>query len=191
VHFRSTTISTITTINVNSGRSRVMAVSESPNYQRAHGTTRKSNPWLSNETASQILLYTHFSYPVILLAVFLFAFTLHSILTVPRESVIAASQTKTGPGGKPLPKNTSSSDQDRKRKQILDFSVGQKLCFNWLSVALIITFIGDAVNIIAHALKEKPWWCGQPVAVRWSHLDLASLANSTRYMSPHQSSSTH
>ena len=142
-----------------------MAVPEPHSHHPPLQGSEHSGPWLSNEQAARILLYTHFSYPIVLLAVFLVAFVLHSILTAPRDTAVAGSQIKRGPGGKPLPQNTASSDQDHKNKQTLDFSVGQKLCYNWLSVALIVTFLADAIAIVAHALKEKPWWCGQSVAV--------------------------
>ena len=124
-----------------------------------------SGRWLSDRTARGVLDVVHYAYPIILLLVFLVAFTAHSIVTAPSSSTVGKAQAKKGPGGKPLPKNTSPSAKEQLRKESLDFSSAQKTLFNWLLLGVIVTFVGNAVNIVSHALKEQPWWCGQAVAV--------------------------
>ncbi len=126
-----------------------------------------SRPWVSNSTAHKVLVYTHFSYPIILLAIFLIAFTAHSIFTASKESTVAATSDRTGPGGKPLPRNTAPSAQEKLRKQALDFSPKRKLIFHWLSLGVVVTFVANAVNVVVHALykRKQNWWCGESVAV--------------------------
>ncbi|KAI9821044.1 MAG: hypothetical protein M1827_003777 [Pycnora praestabilis] len=133
----------------------------------SYASTVREQQVSSHQTASDILIYTRFSYPIILLAFFLIAFTWHSIATATNDTTISASGTQTGPGGKPLPKNTSPSTKGQLKKESVDFSPARKLLFNWLSVALIVTFVGNAVNVIYHTLNKRKegWWCGQSVAI--------------------------
>ena len=120
-------------------------------------------PWVSNETAHSLLIYTHFASPIILLVVFLAAFTTHSILSAPRTTVTQDAASQTGPGGKPLPKKTRSC----KSNVGLDFSPGRKRLFIGLSVGSVLTFVASAAVIIVHALwdREERWWCGQAAVV--------------------------
>ena len=123
--------------------------------------------WVSNSAARQVLLYTHFSYPIILLAVFLIAFTAHSVLTASKEDTVSASPSQTGPGGKPLPTNTAPSAKEKLQRQALDTSPRRKLLFHWLSLGVVVTFVANAVNVVFHALYKRKdnWWCGESVAV--------------------------
>lgn len=125
-----------------------------------------AKPWVSSRTAQDLLLYIHFAYPPLLLALFLVAFTVHSIVTASKDTTIAVSPDQTGPGGKPLPKNTGPSARSKKT-EITDFSRARKLLFDLLSVGVILTFVGNAVVVILHALiyRKDNWWCGQSVAV--------------------------
>ncbi len=128
-----------------------------------------SRPWVSNSIAHAILTYVHYASPILLLIFFLVAFTAHSIVTAPKDEIIQADPNQTGPGGKPLPRNTSPSAKREKEKQKdQDFSPGRKLLFDWLSVAVLLTFLGNAVIVIVHALlgRKHEWWCGQSVIVR-------------------------
>ena len=122
-----------------------------------------SRPWVSNQTAQDILVYIHFSSPIILLAFFLIAFTAHSIVTASTDEVVKPSTNRTGPGGKPLPQNT----RGKSKKRIQDFSHARKLLFNWLSVGTTVSFLGNAGVVILHAVLERKdhWWCGESVAV--------------------------
>jgi hypothetical protein len=123
-----------------------------------------SRPWVSNRTAQDILVYTHFSSPIILLALFLIAFTAHSIITSSDEAAVEPSTYRTGPGGKLLPPNTKG----KRRKNALDFSHARKLLFIWLSVGVSVTFVANAGVVILHAVLDRKdnWWCGESVAVR-------------------------
>ncbi|KAI9781303.1 MAG: hypothetical protein M1839_006096 [Geoglossum umbratile] len=121
-----------------------------------------SDPWPSAKIAEQILLYAHFVYPLVVLLFFLVAFTANSILTA---SEVAEPANSNGPGGKPLPANKNAESLRKLRKQQLEVSPLRKAIFNWLSVAVITTFVGNAVNVIVHALTERGWWCGESVAI--------------------------
>ena len=125
------------------------------------GLTRM--PGLSNGPAQDILVYTHCSSPLILLAFFLIAFTAHSIATASNDVVVKPSTDQVGPGGKPLPQNKHG----KPRQIALDFSHARKLVFNWLSVGTILSFLGNAVVVILHAVlqRKENWWCGESVAV--------------------------
>ena len=118
--------------------------------------------------AQEIMVYTHYSSPIILLVFFLVAFTAHSILTASKEDVVPAKTGgQTGPGGKPLPRNTSPTAKAAREKKALDFSPSRKLLFTWLSAGVVLTFLGNAVTVIVHALVDRKdnWWCGQAVVV--------------------------
>ncbi|KAI9672327.1 MAG: hypothetical protein M1817_003349 [Caeruleum heppii] len=117
-----------------------------------------------SSTASRVLHFTHFAYPIILILFFLFIFTLRSILTASTDDAPDTAETQTGPGGKPLPRKPNRSKESG-TGTISDFSPLQKALFNWLSVAILLTFVWNAVNIVAHALAERPWWCGQAAVV--------------------------
>ena len=121
-------------------------------------------PWVSNRTAQSILIYVHFSSPLILLAFFLTAFTAHSIATASNDAVVSADPEQTGPGGKPLPQ---TSVKGKKPENTLDFSPARKLLFNWLSVGISVSFVGNAVVVILHTLLDRGenWWCGEATAV--------------------------
>jgi ATP-binding cassette, subfamily B, vacuolar membrane transporter HMT1/ACLQ len=121
-----------------------------------------SDPWLSAKIASHILLYVHFAYPLVVLVFFLVAFTANSIWAA---SEVAEPANSNGPGGKPLPANKTTESLRKLRKQQPEVGPLQKAVFNWLSIAVIATFVGNAVNVILHALTERGWWCGESVAV--------------------------
>lgn len=124
-------------------------------------------PWASRRTAQSILVYIHFASPIVLLVVFLVAFTAHSIATASKDAVVPAPPDQTGPGGKPLPQKSSASAKARREEQTLDFSPARKLLFTWLSVGTILTFVGNSIVVILHAVLDRVdhWWCGESVAV--------------------------
>ncbi|KAL6713899.1 ATP-binding cassette-type vacuolar membrane transporter Hmt1 [Lecanora helva] len=122
-----------------------------------------ARPWVSNQTAQDILVYVQYSYPIILLFFFLIATTTYAILTAASEDeLLPPDPDQTGPGGKPLPR-TLSPGAKKRSEQTIDFSPARKLFFSWLSVAAILTFLGDSILIIVHALVDSKdhWWCGQ------------------------------
>ncbi|KAL9615335.1 MAG: hypothetical protein Q9167_000163 [Letrouitia subvulpina] len=123
-------------------------------------------PWVSNQTAQSTLFYIHFGSPIALLVFFLAAFTAHSIITASGDTVVQAPPNLTGPLGKPLPRYASHAAKKEFKKE-LDFSPPRKLLFNWLSVGSILTFVGNAIVVILHALikRKENWWCGEDVAI--------------------------
>ena len=129
--------------------------------------TTASRRWVSDGNAERILLYTHYASPIILLVVFLVAFTAHSIITASEDTTVKASPISTGPGGKPLPQNTSAQAAARREKLVLDFSPVRKLLFQWTSVGALLTFVANGVVVILHTVLDRKdeWWCGEAVAV--------------------------
>lgn len=138
-----------------------------PSHHLKHGSP--SSPyWVSEETAQAVLKYLHFAYPLILLVFFITTFTIHSIIASNRQSAhdrAEASEEQTGPGGKPLPKKKAVNGGGN--AEVLDFSRPRKLLFEWLSLAAALTFVGNAVTVVAHALysRSEQWWCGQATVV--------------------------
>ena len=122
-----------------------------------------------DHTTRRVLRYLHYAYPTILLVFFLAAFMIYSAVTAPEEST-SSTPAQTGPGGKPLPRNRRMKIQ--KPGRAADFSPARKSLFKWLSVAVLLTFVANAVLICIHALveRESGWWCGQDTVV--SHLRL-------------------
>ena len=133
--------------------------------------TRLFAPWASQPAAfsSYLLVYTHFTSPLILLCFFLGLLTTHGIVTTPKDVVTRASSQATGPGGKPLPQKASPSAKSkaRREKEDLDVSPARKLLFIWLAVGVILSFVGNAVVVIIQAVlyRKDHWWCGKSVAV--------------------------
>lgn len=56
---------------------------------------------------------------------------------------------------------TAAREADEKRLSPL-----RKAIFNWLLVGVMITLLGNAVNVIMHALAKRGWWCGKDYVVR-------------------------
>lgn len=119
----------------------------------------------ASRVASPMLDLAHFGVPPLLLLVFLAAFVTQSVRTVAGPSHDPTTQKLKGPDGKPLPQHTSSSEANDGDQVGPRFSPAQHALFTWLSVAVVATFIGQAILIVVHALTERPWWCGQPTAV--------------------------
>jgi len=90
-----------------------------------------------------------------------------AVLTASRDEVVQAIPDQTGPGGKPLPRNTSPGAKEKTQK-IVDLSPSKKLFFTWIYVAAILTFLGDAITAIIHALVDRKnnWWRWDSVVVR-------------------------
>ena len=123
--------------------------------------------WLSNEAALQLLKYLHFAYPLILLVFFITTFTAHSIIAANNhnDEEEQGPEEHTGPGGKALPKKKGPNAA--KTKDVLDFSRPRKLLFEWLSLGATLTFLGNCITVVVHALyaRDEQWWCGQATVV--------------------------
>ena len=116
-----------------------------------------------------ILHFTHFAYPLILLILFLALFIRHSIKTSARTQTVSAPSNLKGPGGKPLPPSSRPSSNGPSKPTDQGFGRIRSLLFCWLSAGVIVTFLANAANIIVHALveREKGWWAGSaPVVSR-------------------------
>jgi hypothetical protein len=126
----------------------------------------KSGPGGTSMPAANLLLLdvVHFHYAWVLFVVFLAAFIANSILSAEPSSE-SKEPVLTGPGGKPLPRSTRKTKEEREKKKLKDFSPGRKLLFFYLSAGLLATFVANAANIIIHALTENDWWCGEATAV--------------------------
>jgi len=138
---------------------------------RAAGGPKES--WVSNRTAQDILTYTHFAYPIVLLCTFIGVFTYESIAS---SSTIHVDTTESqspqlGPGGKVLPPRLAPKKSNEGKKDILDFSRPRKLLFIWLSVGVLLTFLGNGALTVMHALysRNEEWWCGQAYVVCENH----------------------
>ena len=134
--------------------------------------------WIHNTAAAQKALEVlQFGYPIFLLFFFLLAFAARSVLTAAPadDEEQAPPRIQYGPGGKPLPVRSQSF----RRVVPRDFSRPRKLVFEWLSVALCLTWVGNATVVILHALydREHGWWVGQAPTVSicysWGPHDIA------------------
>ncbi|KAJ9666321.1 ATP-binding cassette-type vacuolar membrane transporter Hmt1 [Coniosporium apollinis] len=124
---------------------------------------------LAASTAPHRILRTlHYAYPIVLLLFFLCAFTLQSIRASSKRNSNGngAPDQQLGPGGKPLPNLDPTRNAPKKPKHD-DISRPRKLVFEWMSVVLALTFIGNTINVIVHALydREEQWWCGQAMVI--------------------------
>ena len=124
---------------------------------------------LGSTLSYNILYYTHFWYPLALLAIFLASFITYSIKSAPGKSPVSAKSAILGPGGKPLPVQGGSrpSSHGPSAPKNDGFGKTRSILFCWLSIGLIVTFIGNIINIIVHALAEREngWWAGESAVV--------------------------
>lgn len=141
---------------------------------------------LAASTAPHRILRTlHYAYPIVLLLFFLCAFTLQSIRASSKRNSNGngAPDQQLGPGGKPLPNLDPTRNAPKKPKHD-DISRPRKLVFEWMSVVLALTFIGNTINVIVHALydREEQWWCGQAMVVCESTAGLAHVPLCESYL---------
>lgn len=113
--------------------------------------------------ALELLEYLRTCYPIFLLVLFCVAFVANTMVTA-RKATRDDSQ-RTGPGGRPLPKRSRSEGTFRKTQS---FSRTVKRLFNWLSVAVLVTFLADAAICVVHVMvaRSEHWWRGQSMVVR-------------------------
>lgn len=133
-------------------------------------TTRPSAPslpWVSDPRAQALLTYLQIAYPIVLLLLFVTSFTVRSIKTARNDNDPTLQPTQLGPGGKPLPRK---SQKDGSEANAIDFSRPRKLLFISLQAGVLLSFTGNIVLVIFHALleREQRWWCGQAPTVRHS-----------------------
>lgn len=116
--------------------------------------------------ALELLEYLRTCYPIFLLVLFVVAFVANTMVTA-RKAGRKDSQ-RMGPGGRPLPERSQSSRPFRKTQS---FSKTVKRLFNWLSVAILVTFLADAANCVVHVMvaRSEHWWRGQSMVVRLAY----------------------
>lgn len=121
--------------------------------------------WEHAAALHSVLTVLQYAYPLCMLVFFLAAFTIRSIAATNSNTNIAK-PTTTGPGGKPLPATDPTRNFVKKTVHD-DVTPTQKRVFEWLSLAVALTFFGNSVLVIAQALAKQSehWWCGQSVVV--------------------------
>ncbi|QIW98414.1 hypothetical protein AMS68_003932 [Peltaster fructicola] len=123
-----------------------------------------SSPWVANATAQSVLAYTQVTYPIVLLLVFIAAFTVRSILAVRKDNDTTKESGQLGPGGKPLPKRGKKTGDE---VNTIGFSRPQRLLFQALQAGVLLSICGNITVVVVHALvaREEHWWCGQAPTV--------------------------
>lgn len=113
--------------------------------------------------ALELLEYLRTCYPIFLLILFVVAFVTNTTIAAKKASKHESQYF--GPGGRPLPQRLRSISAYQKPKE---FSRNVKRVFNWLSVAVLLTFLADATIYILHvmAARSDNWWRGQSFVVR-------------------------
>ncbi|KAJ5751869.1 ABC transporter integral membrane type 1 [Penicillium odoratum] len=111
--------------------------------------------------ALELLDYLRTCYPVFLMILFIVAFIANTVANAKK-----ANQTESprmGPGGRQLPQRSRSSGIHKTQ----GFSENVKRVFNWLSAAVLLTFLADATIYILHVIiaRSEHWWRGQSVVV--------------------------
>ncbi len=169
-------------------------ITDTTGSRMSHG----SLPWVSNPTALLILHYLQVISPILLLALYVITFTVHSIVTARDDDDPTTAPEQLGPGGKPLPKKNIDKKGPR-LAEAYDFSKPRKLLFEWVSLGVLATLAGNITVVIVHALVERGerWWCGQAPTVStqtgstWNSHGGVTLADGCRYTSSDRSWCTH
>lgn len=122
--------------------------------------------WTHAHGVRSVATVLQYAYPIFMLVFFLVAFTVRSIAASNTNSNVSK-PTTTGPGGKPLPATDPTRNFVKKTVHD-DVTQTQKRVFEWLSLAVTLTFLGNSVLVIAHALARRNdhWWAGKSVVVR-------------------------
>ncbi|KAH8909902.1 hypothetical protein BR93DRAFT_943802 [Coniochaeta sp. PMI_546] len=101
-------------------------------------------------------------YPAVLLVTFIISAATYSIQSSKSEEELLE-PSATGPGGKPLP-----ATKRRKRGQhspVFEVYIGvwARRVFQYITAAVVLTFVADCADVIAHALDDQDptWWCGE------------------------------
>lgn len=147
-----------------------------------------STPSAAEEVAPPLLLLTRYLYPLALFLFFLTSLTAWGIATAepakpappPANVVLRKTPRLAGahvdedddeercpgrfgrfarrwPGG-----NVRAKQMDERR-----LAPVRKAVLNWLLAGVLVTLVGNAVNVILHALAKRGWWCGEDYVVRF------------------------
>jgi hypothetical protein len=117
---------------------------------------------MNSHAALELLEYLRTCYPAFLLILFVVAFVTNTTLAAKKASKHESQYF--GPGGRPLPQRSRGAPTYHKPKE---FSRNVKRVFNLLSVAVLLTFIADAIIYITHVMlaRSENWWRGQSFVV--------------------------
>lgn len=128
---------------------------------------RAGSPSAAPLMLEHLLVYIRFSSPILLLTVFLVAFTVRSVVTASHGPARPPTTQATSLGGKPLPTKSSASARAKQAERTEDVSPTQKLLVLWLSLGIIVTWVGTAALVVLHTVlaRKENWWCGESVAV--------------------------
>ncbi|KAF2859022.1 putative vacuolar ABC heavy metal transporter [Piedraia hortae CBS 480.64] len=105
--------------------------------------------------ARSVLSAVQVVYPIVVLAVYVGVFTGYSIASA-RSKDAPSTPPRLGPGGKPLPPKKPSKIVFAQSDSV------RSLLFQWLSVGICLTYLGNIANVIMHVLKDRHehYWCG-------------------------------
>ncbi|TGJ84390.1 hypothetical protein E0Z10_g4340 [Xylaria hypoxylon] len=124
----------------------------------------------NDSLAKRILTSTQYLYPGLLLLILLLVGATYSIYTARNKGDVIV-PTVTGPGGRPLPVTKKRTIDDKSQEPDGRFSPAVRALFQWLYIAVTLTFIGQGAAIATHALLERSpegdyaWWCGESKTV--------------------------
>lgn len=132
--------------------------------------------------AEEVLFTAELWYSPVLLLAFITSAATYSILSSRSEEELIKPSV-TGPDGKPLPVTKRKREDSR---PVVEAHIGNvaRRVFQYMSAAVVLTFLADFVAIVVHAFREnKPgigfsWWCGEERIVSFS-LPLRPLALGT------------
>ena len=104
--------------------------------------------------------------PFVSIILFVVVFVFRTVLKSPEEPSPPATPTL-GPGGRPLPPRRKSARGVKQSLESSVFSPATKKLINYLSILILVTFLGNAAVIVLQTLvyRQEHWWCGQSTIV--------------------------
>ncbi|KAH8700341.1 heavy metal tolerance protein precursor [Talaromyces proteolyticus] len=137
-----------------------MAIPSSPGPSLQHGTWSEE----ALPKGRYVLQFIQTAAPIVLLLVFIGAFVASSIISA-RRLTPNDNKAAYGPGGRPLPKRTRSTMTVLRDRQ--EISPQFSLVFQWLAVAVLLTYLVDTAINVSHAIiyRSEHWWCGQSTVI--------------------------
>lgn len=145
-----------------------------------------TTPSAAEEVAPPLLLLTRYLYPLALFVFFLTSLTVWGIATA--EPAKPAPPPATFVLGKtPRPAGAQVGEERKKgpgcfgrfarrwpggnvrAKQVDERRLApvRKAVMNWLLAGVLMTLVGNSVNVILHALAKRGWWCGEDYVVSY------------------------
>jgi hypothetical protein len=138
-----------------------------------------NSPPTDEDEAAPLLLYLRYFYPLALFFVFLILLTTWGIATSESSKPTPPPVNGIYKGRKDDQKKTSEHGTLKRiaarfpggvpQRKVADarrLGALRKAVMNWLLTGVMVTLVGNAVNVIMHALTIQGWWCGKDYAVR-------------------------